>query len=92
VYIPSLKELYQAFANSSPAENRQKAITQKLLKKLRAFTDRNTIRNTANDHATDLIVGSYFFAMRACEYVKTPKPGHTKLARLRCVVFRYHNK
>ena len=30
--------------------------------------------------------------MRACEYVKTPKPGRTKIARLRCIVFRDRNR
>ena len=87
-----MKRLFQAFANLSPAEKRQKAITPKLLKKLGSFTDKTNIRNTADDHAADLIVGSYFFAMRACEYVKTPKPGRTVLACLRCVVFRDHKR
>ena len=66
-YIPSLKRLFQAFANLSPAENRQKEITPKLLKKLGAFSSEKTIRNNADDHTADLIVGAYFFAMRACE-------------------------
>jgi len=91
-YIPSLKRLFQAFTNLSPADKRQKAITPKLLKKLGSFTDKTNIRNTADDHAADLIVGSYFFAMRACEYVKTPKPERTVLACLRCVVFRDHKR
>ena len=48
--------------------------------------------NTPDDHAVDLIVGAFFFAMRSCEYVHTPTPGRTKIARLRCLIFRDRNR
>jgi hypothetical protein len=39
-----------------------------------------------------LIVGAFFFAMRVCEYVKTPVPGKTKRVRLGCIHFLLRNR
>jgi len=84
-YLPSLRRLFQAFDQLSPPPNRQRAVTPKLLRKLRHLRHDH---DPAKTHAVDLIVGAFFFAMRACEYVKTPVKGHTKIIRLRCIVFR----
>jgi hypothetical protein len=43
--------------------------------------------NSAKDHAADLIIGAFFFAMRACEYVRTRVEGKTRLTTLGCVKF-----
>jgi hypothetical protein len=44
------------------------------------------------DHAVDLIIAAFFFAMRSCEYTKTPKEGLTKRITLRNVTFRDDQK
>ena len=90
-FLPSLKRLFKAFENLSPPPNRQKAITPKLLRSLRSYQQPG-LRNHPDDHAIDLIIGAFFFAMRACEYVKTPKPGKTALLKLRSLNFRDRNK
>ena len=38
------------------------------------------------------IQGVFFFAMRSCEYIHTPTPVRTKIARLRCLIFRDRNR
>jgi len=84
-YLPSLRRLFQAFDKLSPPPKRQRAVTPKLLRQLQHL--RSDLNNETNQ-AIDIIVGAFFFAMRACEYVKTPVKGHTKIARLRCLEFR----
>jgi outer membrane lipopolysaccharide assembly protein LptE/RlpB len=39
-------------------------------------------------HAADLVLGAYFFAMRACEFCLTEKPGRTRRLTTANVVFR----
>jgi hypothetical protein len=39
-------------------------------------------------HTADLILGSYFFAMRACEFCITEKPGRTKRLTTDNITFR----
>ena len=39
-------------------------------------------------HAADLILGGYFFAMRACEFCLTERPGRTRRLTTANVVFR----
>ena len=34
------------------------------------------------------MLGAYFYAMRSCEYTKTPTPGKTKRVSMGCLVFR----
>ena len=43
--------------------------------------------NDAEDHATDLIILAFFFAMRSCEYVTATPPGRTKTITLGCITF-----
>jgi hypothetical protein len=75
----------------SPNTVRQKAITPKLLRYL-IYNTNNAVINDPTDHAADLIVGAFFFAMRACEYVKTPVSGKTKRVRLGCIHFLSGNR
>jgi len=42
-------------------------------------------------HAADLILGGYFFAMRACEFCLTERPGRTRRLTTDNVVFRDKN-
>ena len=39
-------------------------------------------------HTSDLIRGAYFFAMRACEFCRTEKPGRTRRLKAENVTFR----
>jgi hypothetical protein len=71
---------------NSPNVVRQKAITPKLLRHL-IYPTNTAVVNEPKDHAADLMVGAFFFAMRACEYVRTPIPGKTKRIRLGCIHF-----
>jgi len=55
--------------------------------------NREIMANTSlDDHTVDLIVGAFFFDMRSCEYVHTPTPGRTKVARPGCLIFRDSQK
>jgi len=69
-----------------PNTKRQKALSPSLLRHLLIGTH-SAVMITAKDHAADLIIGAFFFAMRACEYVKTPEEGKTKLITLGCIKF-----
>ena len=84
--LPELNKLFAGMEADSPNVVRQKAITPKLLRHIIHDTN-EAILNEPKDHAADLIVGAFFFAMRACEYVKTPVPGITKRVRLGCIHF-----
>ena len=65
---------------------RQKAIPPKLLQHI-IYPTSSAILNEPKDHATNLIVRALFFAMGACEYVKTPVPGRTRRVCLGCIHF-----
>jgi hypothetical protein len=88
--LPTVRTLLKAFVNTDPPPNRQKAITPKLLKQLfKLLThDTNSSRPPAYAHTADLVLGAYFYAMRSCEYTKTPTPGKTKRVSMGCLVFR----
>jgi len=45
-----------------------------------------------HEHTADLIVGAFFFAMRACEFCETKRRGRTKMLELRDITFRDKNK
>jgi hypothetical protein len=85
--VPAVRALLRAFGNISPPEQRQKAVTLKLLRKLWALSEGNDRADRYN-HAIDLLIGAFFFAMRPCEFVKTTTRGRTKVARLQCIIFR----
>ena len=64
----------------------QKAITPKLLRALAGLASYAVINN-AEDHAVDLVIAAFFFAMRLCEFIHTPTPGQTKMITLGCITF-----
>jgi hypothetical protein len=90
--LPSLRALLRAYDNVDPPPNRQKAVTPKLLRCLWTFAWTRHIRANLYEHTVDLLIGAYFFAMRPCEFVKTPRPGKTKRAKLGTLVFRDSRK
>jgi hypothetical protein len=86
-FTPDLNKLFLLGMEArSPNTVRQKAMTPKLLRYL-IYNTHNAVINNPTDNAADLIVGAFFFAMRACEYVKTPVPGKTKRIQLCCIHF-----
>ena len=74
----------------------QKAITPRLLKALfRDLVGRRKTTNSSNDimcHLADLVLGAFFFAMRACEYSATPKVGRTRRIDMGGLLFRDRKK
>ena len=76
--------------NISPNVKRQKAVTPQQLRYLETFSS-GRVANNPEDHATDLIIGGYFFAMRSCEFSKATKGGKTKMIRLGGVKFLTKN-
>jgi hypothetical protein len=89
--LPSIKQLLRGFTNIDPPPKGQKAVTPKLLRYLTRFGLRE-MKVDVYDHAVDLIVGAFFFAMRSCEYTRTPRQGRTKRITLGDVVFRDDRK
>jgi hypothetical protein len=90
-FTPDLNKLFLGMEARSPNTLRQKAITPKLLRYL-IYSTNSAVINDPTDNAADLIVGAFFFAMRSCEYVKTPFPGKTKRVRLGCIHFLSSNR
>jgi hypothetical protein len=84
--------LLRAFENVDPPPKRQKAITPRLLRCLARYGSTSRIVERSYDHAVDLIIAAFFFAMRSCEYTKTPKEGLTKRITLGNVTFRDDRK
>jgi hypothetical protein len=86
--LPSVRAFLRAFDNVDPLQNRQRAVTPKFLKALLAYCQATYARDSIQCHAADLMVAAFFFAMRACEYTRTARPGHTKIAVIKYVIFR----
>jgi hypothetical protein len=87
--LPSFKALFRAYNNLDPPPKRQKAITPRFLWALHKLRSASTaLRVNAYDHAVDLIIGAFFFAMRSCEYCIPTTPGRTKTICLRHLRFR----
>ena len=84
-----LRLLFRAMENTSPNTKQQKAVTPQLLRAMVHSSSEDVI-NDPEDHATDLIVGGYFFAMRSCEFAKAAKEGRTKMIRLGGI--KFYNK
>jgi hypothetical protein len=89
---PSIQQLLRAFENVDPPPKRQKAITPRLLRCLARYGSTSRIVERSYDHAVDLIIAAFFFAMRSCEYTITPKEGLTKRITLGNVTFRDDRK
>ena len=83
---PNVTDLLSALESISPNKKIQKAMTPDLLRCMSHFTSSEVV-NDPEDHAADLIIGGYFFAMRSCEFVKTPGQTKTVLIRLGGVKF-----
>ena len=85
---PRIRSLIKGFERDDPPPNRQKAVTPALLKDMHNLAQ--TMPKWAK-HAADLILGGYFFAMRACEFCLTERPGRTRRLTTDNVVFRDKN-
>jgi len=83
--LPWTRDLLHAFDKLDPPPSRQKAITPDLLRDLRTLA---AGLGPAWSHTTDLIVGAFFFAMRACEFSRTKRRGRTRLLTLGNITFR----
>jgi hypothetical protein len=89
---PSIRQLLRAFENIDPPPKRQKAITPRLLRCLARYGSTSRIVERSYDHAVDLIIAAFFFAMHSCEYTKRPKEGLTKRITLGNLTFRDDRK
>jgi hypothetical protein len=78
--LPTVRTLLKAFDNTDPPPQHQKAITPKLLCKFYQLLASGTKNRcvSAYAHMADLVLGSFFFAMRSCKYTKTVQPRCTK--------------
>jgi hypothetical protein len=83
---PELREVLKGLEETSPNKKIQKAMTPKLLRYMVHMTA-TVVVNDPVDHATDLIVGAFFFAMRSCEYVWSSRKGRTKMITLGGIKF-----
>ena len=61
-YTPNVREHLAAMVSISPAGKYQKAITPEFLWCMACATS-SKIFNNHEDHAADIIIGAYFFAM-----------------------------
>jgi hypothetical protein len=88
--LPSIQLLLRTFEQLDPHKRRQKAITAKFLKALFLSTAANDIgfNDTAPAASAELAIASWFFAMRGCEFTKSPRKGKTKPIRAMDVTFR----
>ena len=77
--------LFRALEKKDPPPRKEKAIVPDLLRDIVAITQN---AGDALAHTRDLIVGAYFFAMRACEFVRTKVRGQTKRISLENLTFR----
>ena len=80
--------MIRGYEREDPPPMRQKAVTPVLLLDMVKFAKGSS---EWAKHTADLIVGGYFFAMRACEFCSTEKPGRTRKVTLGDVVFRDHD-
>ena len=82
---PRIRALLKGFESVDPNTKRQKAVTPILLKDLTALA--RTMPKWAQ-HTAQLILGGYFFAMRACEFCLTERPGKTRRLTAGNIIFR----
>jgi len=83
---PRIRALLKGFERQDPPTKKQKALTPPLL--LEIFESARHSPRRWDRQVADLIIGGYSFAMRACEFCKTEKPGQTKTLRVRDIEFR----
>ena len=73
-YTPNVREYLAAMVSISPACKYQKAITPEFLWCMACATS-SEIFNNHEDHAANIIIGAYFFAMQSCEFSSVPSEG-----------------
>jgi hypothetical protein len=79
-----LKDILKAWTNADPKQNRQCAITPRHLRFLHEFAASNIDIHASNfqSNLALLASGAFFYACRACEYLKVT--GQRKTKQLRC--------
>ena len=82
---PRIRALLRGFESIDEPPSRQKAVTPALLRDLKEMVQGFPL---GSQHAADLIVGAYFFAMRACEFCTTKNRGRTRILTCGNVTFR----
>ena len=82
---PRIRSLLSGFESRDPLPSRQKALTPPFLTDMHRWSEG---KSTEWRHASDLVRGAYFFAMRACEFCKTEKPGRTRRLTASNLTFR----
>ena len=82
---PRIRALLKGFESLDDPPKRQKAVTPALLRDLMLMVKDFP---EGSKHAADLIIGAYFFAMRACEFCTTKNRGRTKILTCGHVTFR----
>jgi hypothetical protein len=83
---PRIRALIKGFERDDPPPKRQKAATPALLRDMYAMAQ--TMLKWAKQAADLILGGGYFFAMRACEFCLTERPGRTKRLTTANVAFR----
>ena len=81
-----LSQQYKGYKNRDANSTQQKALPLSVIQQLHKST--NTVENLA---VSQLCTGAFFFAMRSCEYLATPKTEEnrrTRTLRLRNLCFR----
>lgn len=77
--------MIKSFENEDPPKQKQKAISSLFLRDMRAFAMKGPRWTRV---AADLIIGAFFFAMRACEFCQVQNERVTEQVTLGDIVFR----
>jgi len=80
-----IEDLVQGFENVDLQVKKQKALSPLFLRDLNSFVKDKSLRWKVT---SDLIIGSFFFAMRACEFCRTEVQGRTERLELQDLEFR----
>lgn len=85
----SIKLLFQAFGAKGGTPSSQRAVPQELLQEL---AETAKVLGEVAQHTVDLIIGAYFFAMRACKFCLTKQKGQMKTLTLGNITLRDEHK
>ena len=86
---PNIRDLLSGMESISPNSKYQKAMTPDLLRCFAEYAN-DMVVNSMEDHAADLIIGAFFFAMRSCEFTMVAKI--TKTIAIRLGGIRFYTK
>ena len=86
---PNIRDLLSGMESISPNSKQQKAMTPDLLRCFAEYAN-DVVVNSMEDHAADLIIGAFFFAMRSCEFTMVTKI--TKTIAIRLGGIRFYTK